>query len=506
MADLIDIDLGRHSRRLRVDTLVKLRWLALLGQAIALVVTSVVLRFSLPLGLCLLVIAVSAILNICLRLRFGRVDRLEDLPASAMLAYDIVQLTALLYLTGGIENPFSMLFLVPIMISAVSLSGWITLGLTLLMIAAVSALTVQHYPVPWFAGQSLQLPFIYAAGIWAANVVSAAFIAIYASRVAEEARTLADALAATELVIAREQHLTQLDGLAAAAAHELGTPLATITLVTKDLEKQFPPDAPFGEDIALLAQEVARCRNILGKLTSLGGDAGDILDEMTLSLLLEEVVGPQRDFGVDITITMQGEGREPVCRRNPGILYGLGNLIENALDFATTEVRIIAQWNAALVEVVIEDDGPGFSPDVIGRVGAPYVTTKINRRAKSEDGAGLGLGLFIAKTLLERSGATVATANFAPPKSGAVITMSWQRAAFERGAKGAPVAPPAQAWRGGKGELSSGETKASPQRNAIRDKWKLLRNGARVNFLWRTGPESPQNAPSETIGDEKRSS
>lgn len=442
MAELINIDLGRRSRRLRVDTLVKLRWLALLGQVVALIVTYFGLRFSLPLGPCLLVIAASAWLNIGLRLRFGRTDRLEDVPAAAMLAYDILQLTALLYLTGGIENPFSMLYLAPIMISAVSLSGRITLILTLLMIAAVSALTFEHYPLPWFPGEQLNLPLIYDAGIWVAIVLGAAFIAIYASRVAIEARKLADALAATELVIAREQHLTQLDGLAAAAAHELGTPLATITLVARDLQKQLPAADPLAEDLNLLTQEAGRCRAILGTLTSLGGDGGDILDEMSLDLLLEEVVSPHRDFGVRISILKDGQGPEPVCRRNPGILYGLGNLVENAIDFAATEVWIASRWDAARVTIVIGDDGPGFSSDVVGRVGDPYVTTKIDRRAKSEEGSGLGLGLFIAKTLLERSGATVKAENREPPATGALITISWERAVFERGAKGLAAPPP----------------------------------------------------------------
>lgn len=442
MAELINIDLGRRSRRLRVDTLVKLRWLALLGQVVALIVTYFGLRFSLPLGPCLLVIAASAWLNIGLRLRFGRTDRLEDVPAAAMLAYDILQLTALLYLTGGIENPFSMLYLAPIMISAVSLSGRITLILTLLMIAAVSALTFEHYPLPWFPGEQLNLPLIYDAGIWVAIVLGAAFIAIYASRVAVEARKLADALAATELVIAREQHLTQLDGLAAAAAHELGTPLATITLVARDLQKQLPAADPLAEDLNLLTQEAGRCRAILGTLTSLGGDGGDILDEMSLDLLLEEVVSPHRDFGVRISILKDGQGPEPVCRRNPGILYGLGNLVENAIDFAATEVWIASRWDAARVTIVIGDDGPGFSSDVVGRVGDPYVTTKIDRRAKSEEGSGLGLGLFIAKTLLERSGATVKAENREPPATGALITISWERAVFERGAKGLAAPPP----------------------------------------------------------------
>jgi two-component system, sensor histidine kinase RegB len=325
------------------------------------------------------------------------------------------------------------------MISAVSLSGRITLVLTLLMIGAVSALTFRHYPLPWYPGEQLQLPLIYDAGIWVAIVLGAAFIAIYASRVAIEARKLADALAATELVIAREQHLTQLDGLAAAAAHELGTPLATITLIVRDLQKQLPASDPLEEDVNLLAQEAGRCRAILGKLTSLDGDGGDILDEMSLGLLIEEVAGPHRDFGVRISIDKNGQGPEPACRRNPGILYGLGNLIENAIDFAASEVRIGAQWNAARVTIGIEDNGPGFSPDVIGRLGEPYVTTKTDRRAKSEEGSGLGLGLFIAKTLLERSGAAVKAENRAPPDTGAAITISWERADFEHGAKGLPA-------------------------------------------------------------------
>jgi two-component system sensor histidine kinase RegB len=435
MAELVNIDLGRRSRRLRVDTLVKLRWLALFGQAGALVITYFVFRFSLPLGTCFLVIATSVGLNTGLRLRFGHTGRLEDVPAAFLLGYDILQLTALLYFTGGIQNPFSVLYLAPIMISAVSLPGKLTLLLTLLTIASVSALTFRHFPLPWFPGEQLQLPLIYKAGIWTAIVLGAGFVAIYASRVAIEARKLADALAATELVIAREQHLTQLDGLAAAAAHELGTPLATITLVVKDMQRQASAAHPFREDLAVLAQEADRCRAILGKLASLGGDSEDIMNEMSLGVLIEEVAVPHRDFGVTISIAANGDGEEPVCRRNPGILYGLGNLIENAIDFAASEVRVETAWDATRVEISVLDDGPGFSPDVAGRLGEPYVTTRGDRRAKTEEGSGLGLGLFIAKTLLERSGATVKTENRAPPAAGAAVTIIWPREAFERGAK-----------------------------------------------------------------------
>jgi two-component system sensor histidine kinase RegB len=287
--------------------------------------------------------------------------------------------------------------------------------------------------LPWYPGEDLQLPLLYRAGIWSAIVLGVAFTAIYASWVAEETRLLADALAATELVIAREQHLTQLDGLAAAAAHELGTPLATITLVVKEMQKQLPAGNSFEEDVALLAQEVARCRTILGKIASLGGESGDILDEMSLGVLLEEAARPHRDFGVKITIVKDGIGREPVCRRNPGLLYGLGNLVENAIDFARSEVRFMAQWDQTTVQVTIEDDGPGFAPDIFVRLGEPYLTTKTGRRAKTEEGSGLGLGLFIAKTMLERSGATVEASNLEAPETGAGIKIRWARKSFERG-------------------------------------------------------------------------
>jgi two-component system, sensor histidine kinase RegB len=440
--DPADLDLGRRSRRLRVDTLVRLRWLAVCGQAAAVLFVRFALGFPIPLGLCLLFIASSAWLNVLLRLRFGRSDRLEDPPAAATLGYDILQLSALLYLTGGLENPFSILFLAPIMIAAVSFSGRITLCLTLLGVAAASVLAFVHYPLPWRPGEPLNLPFLYIGGIWVAITIGAAFTAIYASRIAEETRKLADAFAATELVMAREQHLSQLDGLAAAAAHELGTPLATITLVVKELQKLLPPDSPFDEDVGLIAQEVGRCRAILAKIASLGDESGNILSEMSVGVLLEEAVAPHRDFGIRISIAKEGQEPEPICRRNPGMIYGLGNLIENAIDFARSQVKITARWSPTLVEVAIEDDGPGFSADVIGRLGEPYVTTKKGRRAKSEEDFGLGLGLFIAKTLLERSGAAVIPSNLAAPLSGARVTIRWPRASFEPGRRGRSLEDP----------------------------------------------------------------
>lgn len=439
MPDLADLNLGRRARRLRVDTLVRLRWLAVFGQSAAVLATFYGLGFPLPLGLCFLAIAASAWLNIGLRVRFPVSHRLEDTPALILLAYDVLQLSGLLYLTGGLENPFAMLFLAPVMIAAVSLTGRATLLIGLLVVGAASLLAFFHLDLPWIPGAQISLPILYLAGIWLAIVLGTAFIGIYASRVADEARRLSDALAATELVLAREQHLTQLDGLAAAAAHELGTPLATITLVVKDLAKLLPQEGLVAEDMTLLAQEVARCRTILGKLTSLGDEGAEMLDQMTVGHLVEDVVEPQRNFGVELLIDNAGETAEPICRRNPGILYGLGNLVENAIDFAKGHVRIETRWTKMEVRITIEDDGPGFQPDVLARLGEPYISTKgPDRRAKSDEG-GLGLGLFIAKTLLERSGATVAMANAAPPATGARIVVIWPRFLFERGKNGSEM-------------------------------------------------------------------
>ena len=403
----------------------------------ALLVVHLGFGFPLPLVWCVLVIASSGLLNVGLRLRFGISDRLSDRPAMAQLSYDILQLSALLYLTGGLENPFAMLFLAPVMISAASLTPAWTFGLVSLTCAAATLLVFQHLPLPWTKGQELHLPFLFTGGIWVAIISGASFTGFYASRIAEEARKLSDALAATELVLAREQHLSQLDGMAAAAAHELGTPLATISVVAKDLlTTSRAPGAlvaaeTLQEDFELLDQEVRRCRTILSKLASLGNDAGP-LTTMTLSHLVADAVEPLRHFGVKVEVATHGEGDEPVSPRNPAILYGLGNLVENAVDFAASKVEITLVWTRDRVSVSIRDDGSGFSHEVLMRLGEPYLTTRgPHRRAKSEEG-GLGLGLFIAKTLLERSGASLGMGNVAAPGHGAIVTVSWPRIAFEK--------------------------------------------------------------------------
>src|SRR6187551_3257357 len=419
-------------RNVRLDTLLRLRWLAIIGQTIAVLVVYYAIEFPLPIWACLSVIALSAWLNIALRVRFSLTQRLEPERAAWLLAFDIAELAVLLFLTGGLENPFAFLFLAPVLLSATALPPRITIILGVFAVICATVLVFAHYPLPWDADDPLELPWIYLLGVWLSILLSIGFIGVYASQITEEGRQIAEALAATELVLAREQHLSQLDGLAAAAAHELGTPLATITLIAKELQLAIPPDSEHADDVRLLNEQAKRCRSILAKLTELS--SGDPFDRMKLSTLIEEVVAPHRNFGVAINVALSaGEAAEPVGGRNPAILYGLGNLLENAVDFAHERVEVAASWNGQDVAVTITDDGPGFAPEVMDRIGEPYVTSRRQQR-QSVDGeaSGLGLGFFIAKTLLERSGATLDFENRAFPDRGAIVRVHWGRNDFER--------------------------------------------------------------------------
>src|SRR5688572_20982021 len=417
---------GRWSgRRLRLSTLIRLRWLAVIGQTAAILVVGLWFEFPLPFGACFALISLSAWLNLGLRIVFPASHRLDPNWAALLLAYDLLQLAGLLYLTGGLENPFAILLLGPVMVSATTLQPDKTFLLGAMTLAAATVLVFIHQPLPWFPGETFAAPLHYVGGVWVALVCALIFMAFYSFRVAEEARQLADALAATELVLQREQHLSALDGLAAAAAHELGTPLATIALVANELASELPPDDPHAEDVALIRAQSQRCREILSKIASLSSAPEEHLGRMPLSHILEEITAPHRDFGVAIRIESGGDGPEPVAGRNPGLIYGLGNLVDNAVDFAEREVRLAASWTASEVRVTIADDGPGFPPDVLDRLGEPYVTTRRFDVQPSDEHGGLGLGIFIAKTLLERSGAELKLANRKPPEKGAVVTVEW---------------------------------------------------------------------------------
>ena len=430
MTELAASDFRPAQRHIRLDTILRLRWLAVLGQLAAIFIVAQGLEFNVEIVPCVSIIALSAALNLGLQTVSNPLQRLEPMQAAGLLALNIVELAGLLFFTGGLQNPFSFLFLAPVLISATALPARFTFGLGVLAVACASVLFFFHLPLPWDSDDPLVLPPIYLVGVWLSIALAIGVTSLYSFQVTEEARKLADALAATELVLTREQHLTQLDGLAAAAAHELGTPLATIFLISRELEKTVK-DPSFAADLKTLREQTQRCRDILSKITQLSSE-GAPFDRMKMSELIEEVVAPHRDFGVDIKVRIAVAAfAEPIGSRNPAILYGVGNIVENAVDFARTTVEVNAWWNKDTIELVISDDGPGIPPDILNRIGEPYLSRRRNLDDGGGERRGLGLGVFIARTLLERTGAKVSFTNRTFPEHGAVVHINWPRERFE---------------------------------------------------------------------------
>jgi len=425
--------LVRQARRLRVNTLIGLRWLAVGGQTLAILVAYFGVGLKFPIVACIAVVAASAALNLALRWRFPLSKRLSERAATMLLAYDVLQLAALLFLTGGLANPFAILFLAPVTIAATSLALRQTLGLLGLALICATVLARWSFPIPWFGGEKLVLPPVYVVGLWTALIVSAAFLTFYAYRVAGEAGQTASALAATEHVLVRAQHLFQLDGLAAAAAHELSTPLATIALVAREMAAQPASEEASSDDLQLLEQSVERCRSILLKL-SVPRELSNQAFEFSSPVELAETAAAQhRLLGVSITVEGQGPEPAPKCPHNPGVLSALGNFIDNAVAYAEKAVTIRASWTASTVTIVIADDGQGFPPEILARIGEPYLSQREGTRRNQGAGGGHGLGLFIASVFIKRSGGALQFANSKPPAKGAIVTIQWPRQAYEHG-------------------------------------------------------------------------
>jgi len=401
-------------RPLRLATLVGLRWLAIVGQTAGVLFVQFGLNFPLPLTECLMLIGLSVLLNLWVIFRLGEGYRPPATVATVHLSFD--------------QNPFSLLLLAPVSVSATTLPQRSTVILATLAIALASLLSVYHMDLPWDPDARIVFDRVYVIGIWVSILCGTIFIAAYTNRVAHEARQLADALAATELALSRHEQLSALDGLAAAAAHELGTPLSTIALAAREIRDEVP-EGPVREDIELIMSQAARCREILGKLRSLRDTPGDPFASVPVSALLAEVIKPLEGGGKVISVrTGAGSGTEPVIRRNAGLLYGLGNLIDNAAQFAQRAVLVEASWDKLALTVTITDDGPGFPTDLITRLGEPYLTTR-PRSADSSEPGGLGLGIFISKTLLERTGAKLSFENEAADGH-ARVRLIWPRAAI----------------------------------------------------------------------------
>jgi two-component system sensor histidine kinase RegB len=417
--------------RLRVRTLITLRWLALAGQAVTLTVAAQVLRFPAPYAACAVVIGVGAWLNLLLTLNPISRRTARDWEAAAQLAFDIVQLAALLYLTGGIANPFALLLIAPVTLAGASLPVRYASGLAGLAIAATIALALTALPLPWVAGNTLTLPLVYRFGLAIALILGIAFAAGYAHQAASEASRMELALNVTEVVLAREQRMSALGALAAAAAHELGTPLATIAVVAKEMARE-APEGPMREDAELLISQAQRCRDILRRLGEQPAATDEVHERMSLLQFVREVVEPYaaaEQVRVEAVVSGAAGVEAPDVWRWPEVLHAMTSLVENAFDFARKEILVTARFDATTVAIEVRDDGPGFSPQVLAKLGEPYVTSRPGAEGSRTGHIGMGLGFFIAKTLLERTGAVVEFRN--GRRGGAIVAARWSRSRIE---------------------------------------------------------------------------
>ncbi len=428
--DSLDPQRPITTRTVSVRTLVVIRWVALAGQVAALVMVAFGLGSPLPMALSLSVVAVSALLNLRLQLRRDGRERLRENEAAFYLAFDITQLAILLFLTGGLENPFALMMLAPVTVSATILGRRSTINLCLLALVCATVLAITHFPLPW-AEEEFALPELYVTGIWCALVIALVFNAAYAWWVAEEARQLSTALAATQQALAREQRMAAMGGIAAAAAHELGSPLATIAVVARELARELPKDSDLSEDARLLLSESQRCRDILASLgRDPTPDSGQPFAAIPIDALVEQAAAPHQREDVAVIVEVQdrdgtgdgtGEGGPsdvvPVVAPSPELLHGIGAFIQNAVQFARATVEVAILVGPKALTITIEDDGPGFPLTLLTRLGEPYVSGRGNREGH------MGLGVFIAITLLSRTGAAVEFAN--RREGGARVIIRW---------------------------------------------------------------------------------
>lgn len=429
----------------RLRTLILLRWMAIAGQVVAITVTDQYYQIQLPIGICYLVVAASVIANLVSTFVYPPTKRLSETEALLTLMFDLSQLSLLVFLTGGLSNPFALLILAPVTISATALELRTTVILGGFAIALITFVAITNVPLRLPDGTPLEIPQIFEFGFWLSIVVGILFLSLYARRVATEIRAMSNALLATQMALAREQKLTDLGGVVAAAAHELGTPLATIKLISTEMMDELADRPDMLDDIRLIRDQADRCRDILRSMGRAGKD--DLhLRKAPLEAVLREAAEPHIGRGKGVTISVQplsgSSTLHPNILRRPEVIHGLRNLIQNAVDFARTAVWVDGEWSDTLLVVRIADDGAGFPPQVIGRIGDPFVRARAADQDMSmrPEYEGMGLGLFIAKTLLERTGAELTFANATDPflyradypeKCGAIVELRWPRAALE---------------------------------------------------------------------------
>lgn len=440
------IEETQRGNLVRLRTLVQLRWIAITGQTIAFLIAVLYYDLKIQIGYAAVVIGLSVVANICSWYFYPESRRLSGREAGFMLAFDIVQLGLLLMIAGGLNNPFALLILAPVTIAATTLNLGRMIIISALAIALISVVGLYHMPIVLAGGAELALPPFLQFGFWVALVIGIVFIALYARQVTLEMQRMREALVATQLALTREQQLTDLGGVIAATAHELGTPLATIKLVSGELIEELSQQPELLADVVLIKEQADRCRDIMRAMSASDKDHVQMRSS-PIESVLQEAAGPHQNRGKEILFLIDADGSQPIVMRQPEIIHGLRNLIQNAVDFAASEVLVEATWDADDLCVTVIDDGPGYPSNVLGRIGDPFVQSRKERSEQSArpDYDGMGLGLFIAKTLLERTGATLSFANQQPEPDdedghsqahGATVTVRWPRGKIEADDRG----------------------------------------------------------------------
>ena len=436
----------RHWVRLR--TLTNLRWLAVAGQLLALTVATQWLGFDIRLDLCLTLVGISAAFNIGATLIHPENKRLTQRDAALTLIFDIGQLALLLHFTGGLSNPFSVLILAQTVIAATVLTLRATVIVGLFSLVAITLLSTFFRPLTLTSGEELTAPDLIIFGTWAALAISIIFIGTFARRVSQETFSMSDALTATQLALEQEQKLTALGGVVAAAAHELGTPLATIKLTASELVDEIDDRPDLRDDLLLIRDQANRCRDILASMGRRGKE-DLMMRQAPFSAVVEEAAEPHLMRGKRVIMRSAGRADDadftdqPEISRRPEIVHGLRNLIQNAVDFAETTVWVDLDWTENRLILKVSDDGEGFPADLLGRIGDPFLRRRAPGRPERSERPGykgMGLGLFIAKTLLERTGARLTFANGVratdvarpgPQPTGAIVEVIWSREDLE---------------------------------------------------------------------------
>ena len=419
--DLSTLFRTKENLNLDKSTLTILRYIAIFGQFIAINIVFFYLDLKFPIKESYIIIFIGLVTNFFLQFKI-KVNQLKDTYASLFLLYDLFQLSALLYLTGGILNPFSILMIIPTIVSSTFLSMGTTIILGVISSLLLFLLSYTHYPLPGLESNIFDVPNFYKQGILISILIGLIFLSYFGIRFSGETKKRSEALNKLQEVISKEYELESLGGQAAAAAHSLGTPLATITVVAKELKKEIGNDKELSKDIHLLISQTKRCSEILKQISKKQIEEDIFLSSIKLEDLLEEIISSFKETSSkEINLFTEKDQNKIAIQRTPEIIYGLRNFIGNAVKFSKSEVKINLLSNQKIIEIKINDDGPGIPEDIIEKIGEPYIKSKSKEVISN---SGLGLGTFLGKTLLERQNAKLSFRKNSQ-LGGALVIISW---------------------------------------------------------------------------------